>query len=58
MKEKSLAKNSIYYLIYNVLNVLFPFITGIYVARILPKNIVGEVAAAQNIVTYFVILAF
>ena len=33
--KKSIAKNSIYYLIYNVLNILFPFITGIYVARVL-----------------------
>lgn len=56
--NKSLSKGGIYYLIYNVLNLAFPFITGIYVARkLLPANI-GEVAAAQNLATYFVILAF
>lgn len=57
-KSKSLSKGGIYYLIYNVLNLAFPFITGIYVARkLLPENI-GEVAAAQNLAQYFVILAF
>ncbi len=55
---KSIAKNSIFYLIYNVLNVLFPFITGIYVARVLLPDVIGQVAYAQNIASYFVILAF
>lgn len=57
-KKNSLAKNSIYYLIYNVLNILFPFITGIYVSRVLLPDGVGAVAYAQNIAQYFVILAF
>ncbi len=57
-KQKSIAKNSIYYLIYNVLNIFFPFITGIYVARVLMPNSVGQVTYAQNIVQYFVILSF
>ena len=48
-KQKSLAKNSIYYLIYNVLNILFPFLIGIYVARILTPDSIGAVAFAQNI---------
>ena len=56
--EKSIAKNSVYYLIYNVLNVIFPLVTGIYVARILLPSYIGEVAYAQNISTYCVILAF
>lgn len=57
-KNKSLSKGGIYYLVYNVLNLAFPFITGIYVARkLLPANI-GEVAVAQNLAQYFVILAF
>ena len=55
---KSLSRGGVYYLIYNVMNLAFPLITGIYVARkLLPANI-GEVAAAQNLATYFVILAF
>lgn len=55
---KSLSKNSVFYLIYNVVNVIFPFITGIYVARILLPESIGEVAYAQNIAQYFVILSF
>lgn len=56
--QKSIAKNSIYYLIYNILNILFPLATGIYVARVLLPDAVGQVAYAQNIVQYFVILSF
>lgn len=56
--SKSLSKNSIFYLVYNILNVLFPFITGMYVARILYPNDIGRVAYAQNVVQYFVILSF
>ena len=37
---------------------LFPLITGIYVARVLLPESVGEVAYAQNIVQYFVILSY
>lgn len=58
MKEKSLAKNSAFYLIYNILNIIFPFITGVYVARIFLPDTIGQVNAAQNLVQYFVILAF
>lgn len=58
MKEKSLAKNSIYYLVYQVLNVIFPFISGMYVARILLPDAIGKVSYAQNISSYFALLAF
>ena len=57
-KDKSIAKNSIYYATYNAFNVIFPFITGMYVARILRPDSVGIVAYAQNIAQYFVIFAF
>lgn len=56
--KKSLTTNSIWYLAYNVLNVLFPLITGIYVARVLLPDNIGKVAYAQNIAQYFVILSF
>lgn len=56
--SNSIAKNSIFLLIYNVLNVVFPLVTGIYVAHILLPADVGAVAFAQNIAQYFVILAF
>lgn len=55
---KSLSKGGVYYLIYNVLNMAFPFLTGMYVARILLSENIGIVGAAQNVSRYFVILAF
>lgn len=55
---KSISKNSIFYLFYNVLNVIFPFISSMYVARVLLPESIGEVAYAQNIVQYFVIFSF
>ncbi len=57
-KTKSLKTNSLFYLIYNVLNVIFPFITGIYVARVLLPDGIGQVETARNLVSYFSILAF
>lgn len=57
-KAKSLSKGGVYYLIYNVINLAFPFLTGIYVARILLPQDIGSVAAARNLAQYFVILAF
>ena len=56
--QKSIAKNSIFYFIYNALNMLFPFISSMYVARILTPASIGDVAIAQNIVSYFAVLAF
>lgn len=57
-QQKSLAKNSIYNMLYSAINIAFPLFTGIYVARVLLPENVGEVAAAQNLAQYFVILAF
>lgn len=58
MGKKSLTKNSIFYLGNQLLNILFPLFTGIYVARVLLPVDVGEVAYAQNIAQYFIILSF
>ena len=55
--EKSLAKNSLYSVLYKLLNVLFPLVTTTYVARILLASGTGKVAYAQNIVQYFVIVS-
>ena len=54
---KSLGKNALYNIIYKCLNLLFPLVTAAYVSRILLPIGVGKVAASQNIVQYFVILA-
>ena len=55
--QKSLAKNSIYNILYTVANIMFPFATSIYVSRILLPVGVGKVASAQNIASYFVTIA-
>lgn len=55
--QKSLAKNSIYNIVYTVANILFPFVTSIYVSQILLPVGVGKVASAQNIASYFVTIA-
>ena len=56
-KKKSLAVNSVYSVVYKLLNILFPLLTSAYTARILLPEGVGKVAYAQNIVQYFVIIA-
>ena len=55
--QKSLAKNSIYNIIYTIANLIFPFVTSIYVSRILLPVGIGKVASAQNIASYFVTIA-
>ena len=55
---KSLTKNSLFYMLYNILNVIFPFFTGIYVARILLPDNIGIVETARNLAQYFVIFSF
>lgn len=54
---KSLVKNSIYNIIYKLVNAVFPMFTAIYVSRVLTPEQVGRVSYAQNIVQYFVIIA-
>lgn len=54
---KSLAKNSLFNAMYQVLNIIFPLISSIYVARVLLPEGVGRVAYAQNIAAYFVTAA-
>ena len=54
---KSLAKNSLFNALYQMLNMIFPLITSMYVARTLLPEGVGRVAYAQNIASYFVTAA-
>lgn len=54
---KSLAKNSLFNAVYQVLNLIFPLISSMYVARVLMPEGVGRVAYAQNIASYFVTAA-
>lgn len=54
---KSLAKNTLYNIIYKCLNLVFPLITAMYVSRTLLPVGIGRVSGAQNIVSYFIIIA-
>ena len=56
-KNNSVAINGLFFAGYRVLNILFPLITSIYVARVLLPSGTGRVAYAQNVVTYFTLLA-
>ncbi len=49
--------NGLFFAVYRMLNILFPLITSVYVARILLADGTGRVAYAQNIVTYFTLIA-
>lgn len=57
MAKKSLIKNSIFNIIYTLVNLLFPLITSVYISRILLPAKIGTVSYAQNIASYFVTLA-
>lgn len=57
MKEKSLVKNSIYYIVYRLINVIYPLITATYVSRVLEPSGVGEVSLAQTVVIFLVACA-
>lgn len=55
--DKSLFKNSIYFIIYRLINVIYPLITATYVSRILKPSGIGEVTFVQNIVIFLVACA-
>lgn len=57
MQKKSMTVNAVFNIIYRVLNVIFPLISATYVAHVLLPEGVGQVAYAQNIVSYFTMLA-
>lgn len=54
MDKHNIMRNSIFFSFYKILNVVFPFITSIYVSRILMPGGIGQVASAQNIAAYFI----
>ncbi len=56
-ESSSLAKNSIFNVAHKVLNTIFPLITSIYVSHILLADGIGSVSKAQNIVSYFTLIA-
>lgn len=55
--SRTLFKNSIYNVVYKLLDALFPLISATYTARVLLAGGVGKVSYAQNIAQYFVLIA-
>lgn len=53
----SIGINALYNIIYQLLNAVFPLVSAGYVARVLAPAGVGKVGYAQNIVSYFVMIA-
>lgn len=54
---KSLIKNSLYNILYVLMNVVFPLVTTMYISRILLVEGIGKVAYAQTIASYFLTVA-
>lgn len=57
MIQKSIKKNYIYNLCYQILTMIAPLITTPYISRILGANGIGEVSYTDSIASYFVLFA-
>ena len=57
MKEKSLKKNYILYLIKTVSSLLFPMITFVYTTHVLSVEGIGKVDFSRSVVSYFTLFA-
>lgn len=55
--KKSFINNTLFNVIYKISNVIFPLIISIYTSRVLLPEGIGKVASAQNIVSYFTLVA-
>ena len=55
--SKSITKNYLYNLIYQILIIIIPIITTPYVSRVLGADGVGKYSFSNSIVSYFVIFA-
>ena len=55
MAKKSIAKNYIYNLIYQMLTILLPLVTTPYLSRVLGAEAIGIYGYTLSIVTYFVL---
>lgn len=57
MSGKSLGDNSVSFMLYKLMYVLFPLVTSSYVSHVILASGVGKIASAQNIAQYFVLTA-
>ena len=55
--KKSISKNYIYNLSYQLLTLVTPFITTPYISRVLGPDGVGTYSYTTSIVAYFILLA-
>lgn len=55
MKEKSVKKNYLYNLIYQVLTLILPLITTPYISRTLGPSQIGIYSYTNSVVTYFIL---
>ena len=55
--KNSLAKNSIYNIVYKLLNIGYPLITSAYISRVLMPEGVGQIALAKTFVSYYTTVA-
>ena len=55
MKKKSVTKNYIYNLFYQVLIIILPLITTPYLSRVLGAEAIGIYSYTLSIATYFVL---
>ena len=57
MAEKSIKKNYIYNVSYQILTLITPFITAPYLSRVLGVDGVGTVSYSESVVSYFCLFA-
>lgn len=57
MPQKSIKKNYIYNVAYQILTVITPLITAPYLSRVLGPDGVGTISFAESIVSYFTLFA-
>ena len=57
MAKKSIKKNYIYNLVYQILLLLTPLITTPYLSRVLGADGIGTVSFAESVVYYFTLFA-
>lgn len=57
MQSNSIAKNSTFFVVYRLANVVFPLLIVMYASNVLLASGIGKIASAQNIVQYFSLIA-
>ena len=57
MKEKSIKRNYVYNVVYQVLAIIVPIITMPYVSRVLNAEGIGLYSYGSSIASYFVLAA-